>query len=143
MREVVGSSVRPTASVVMLNPRRANSPATRARTPGLFSTRIERTCLRPVRMPPAASRSSRLRTSDVAGSPNSLLPTPNPGNRLLAASAHHVSCRLAGGDHRITVLLARDAHVDEHRAPGLHRGLAGVGELVPVGHPHADLADRV
>ena len=33
----------------MLNPRRANSPAIRARTPGLFSTSSERMCLRPVR----------------------------------------------------------------------------------------------
>ena len=48
MREIVSSSVGPTASVSMLNARRANRPATRVRTPGLFSTRIERMCLRPV-----------------------------------------------------------------------------------------------
>ena len=51
--------VGPTESVSMLKPRRANSDAIRVRTPGLFSTRMERMCLRPVRMDPAASRSSR------------------------------------------------------------------------------------
>ena len=68
-RDSVGSSVGPTASVSMLKPRRANSPAMRVSTPGLFSTRIERMCLRPVWMPPAASRSARFRTSLVPGSP--------------------------------------------------------------------------
>ena len=62
-------AVGPTASVSMLNPRRANRPAMRVSTPGLFSTRIESTCLRPVCRPPAASRSARLRTSLVPGSP--------------------------------------------------------------------------
>ena len=41
----------------------------RVSTPGLFSTRIESTCLRPVRMLPAASSSSSRRTSFVPGSP--------------------------------------------------------------------------
>ena len=50
-REMSGSSVGPTVSVSMLKPRRANRPAIRARTPGLFSTRIERMCLRPVELP--------------------------------------------------------------------------------------------
>ena len=69
MRESVSSSVGPTASVSMLNPRRANSPAILVRTPGLFSTRIERMCLRPVRTPADASSSSRVRGSLVPGSP--------------------------------------------------------------------------
>ncbi len=47
-RETSGSSVGPTASVSMLKPRRLNSPAMRARTPGRFSTMSERMCLRPV-----------------------------------------------------------------------------------------------
>ena len=47
--------IGPTARVSMLKPRRANRPAMRVRTPGLFSTRIERMCLRPVRRPTAAS----------------------------------------------------------------------------------------
>ncbi len=38
MREISGCSVGPTASDSMLKPRRLNSPATRASTPGLFST---------------------------------------------------------------------------------------------------------
>ncbi len=48
IRETSGSSVGPTASVSMLNPRRLNRPAIRARTPGLFSTSSDRTCFRPV-----------------------------------------------------------------------------------------------
>ena len=70
IRDRWSSSVGPTVRVSMLNPRRAKSPAMRVRTPGRFSTRIVRTCLRPVRMPPAASSSSRLSTSClVPGSP--------------------------------------------------------------------------
>ena len=61
--------VGPTASESMLKPRRANSPAMRASTPGLFSARIDSTCLRPVRPPPLTSRSSRTSTSLVPGSP--------------------------------------------------------------------------
>ena len=68
-RETDSSSVGPTASVSMLKPRRANRPAIRVSTPGLFSTSTDSTCLRPVWMLPAASRSSRLRTSFVPGSP--------------------------------------------------------------------------
>src|SRR6185436_18665837 len=45
MREISGCSVSPTARESMLNPRRENSPATRARTPGLFSTRTDKVCL--------------------------------------------------------------------------------------------------
>jgi hypothetical protein len=74
-RESVGSSVGPTASVWMLNPRRENRPAIRASTPGLFSTSNDRMCLRPVWIPPAASRSARLRISRVPGSPMERYPT--------------------------------------------------------------------
>ena len=45
MRETLSTSVSPTASESMLKPRRENSPATRARTPGRFSTRTLRVCL--------------------------------------------------------------------------------------------------
>ena len=62
-------AVGPTASVSMLKPRRANSPEMRVSTPGLFSTRIERMCLRPVRTPADASSSSRVSGSLVPGSP--------------------------------------------------------------------------
>ena len=40
----LGSSLRPTARLSMLKPRRAKSPATRVSTPGLFSTRMESVC---------------------------------------------------------------------------------------------------
>ena len=42
IRETSACSVGPTASDSMLKPRRLNSPAMRARTPGLFSTRTDR-----------------------------------------------------------------------------------------------------
>ena len=45
IREISGCSVGPTASESMLKPRRLNSPAIRARTPGLFSTRTDRVCV--------------------------------------------------------------------------------------------------
>src|SRR3954453_16511449 len=123
MRDVVGSSVGPTASVSMLKPRRANRPATRASTPGLFSTRIDRTCLRPVRSPETASSSSRFRTSAVPGSPIAL--------------AHHVPRGLAGGNHRIALFLTRHVNVHEHGAIGLERRLERVLDLVLVRHAHA------
>src|SRR5919112_3353090 len=44
IREISGCSVGPTASESMLNPRRENRPAMRARTPGLSSTRTDRVC---------------------------------------------------------------------------------------------------
>src|SRR5207248_5209740 len=101
------SSVGPTASVSMLKPRRANRPAIRVRTPGLFSTRIESTCLRPVRRPPTTWSSSSEISSFVPGSP---MAVPS----RLATSPHHVPRGLPGGDHRVGVLLSRDPHVDEH-----------------------------
>jgi hypothetical protein len=68
-REMCSSSVGPTVNVSMLNPRRANRPAMRVSTPGLFSTRMVRTCLRPDRIWPLASRSSSESSSLVPGSP--------------------------------------------------------------------------
>src|SRR5690625_3209583 len=44
IREISSCSVGPTAREWMLNARRANSAATRVRTPGLFSTSTERVC---------------------------------------------------------------------------------------------------
>src|SRR5947209_5030958 len=142
IRDSVGSSVGPTASVWMLKPRREKRPAIRASTPGLFSTSREMMCLRPVWIPPAASRSARFRMSLVPGSPT-VLP-------------HHVARGLAGGDHRVAVLFLRHPDV-EHDGPlggdGLahrldQRGLVGgehavraigLGELHPVGvRPHVD-----
>ena len=51
-REISGSSVGPTASELMLKPRREKSAATRVRTPGLSSTSTDRVCLLMV-SPPA------------------------------------------------------------------------------------------
>src|SRR5579875_3982563 len=45
IREISSCSVGPTASESMLNPRRANSPATRTRRPALFSTSTDSVCL--------------------------------------------------------------------------------------------------
>src|SRR6266511_5876314 len=142
IREMSGSSVGPTASVSMLKPRRLKRPAIRARTPGRFSTMIERTCLRPVSAPVAASRSSSLIKSGVPAS---------IGLSLVGGlrAAHHVPRGSAGRDHRVAVLLLGHPHVDEHRPLGLDRvphhaldlvlvidhyagGAKGFGELRPV-----------
>src|SRR5947209_808957 len=45
MREISSCSVGPTARDSMLKPRRANRPATRTSTPGLFSTSTDSVCL--------------------------------------------------------------------------------------------------
>ena len=45
IRETSACSVGPTASESMLKPRRENSPAIRASTPGLFSTSTDSVCL--------------------------------------------------------------------------------------------------
>src|SRR3954454_14935641 len=128
MRDRVGSSVGPTASVSMLNPRRANRPAIRVSTPGLFSTRIERMCLRPVRTPADASSSSSVSGSLVPGSP--ILVTPpllRVRSRVPSSpstpswSPHHLAGGRAGRDHRVRVLLAGDADVDDDRPLDLQR----------------------
>src|SRR5215217_2882893 len=64
IRDRPASSVGPTASESMLNPRAANSPATRVNTPGLSSTSTEMVCRRPPVMrsvPPPDRRSARAR----------------------------------------------------------------------------------
>src|SRR6476620_5042640 len=83
MRDSPGCSVGPTASDSMLNPRRLNSPATRASTPGLFSTRTDRVCLviahpslsKTGRMPRAAMMSSLLVPAATIGQTIASLPT--------------------------------------------------------------------
>ncbi len=45
IRDISSCSVGPTASDSMLKPRRLKSPAMRASTPGLFSTRTESVCV--------------------------------------------------------------------------------------------------
>ena len=78
MRESVGSSVTPTASESMLNPRRANSDDTRVSTPGLFSTRTESVCFI---YSHTSSRSSSSSISDTGppGMPPSISSIEPPG----------------------------------------------------------------
>src|SRR5699024_1885266 len=59
IREICGISVCPTASDSMLNPRRVNRLATRASTPGVFSTRTERVCWLTARPPRCAEWSTQ------------------------------------------------------------------------------------
>src|SRR5665811_855834 len=149
-RETLGSSVGPTASVSMLKPRRENRPAIRASTPGLFSTRIERMCLRPLSCPGTCRSSSRT-TCGVPASIMGLLTKQTKDAGSAVCSAHkrprtpvcaasggswrldHVARRLSRRDHRVAVLLLGDAHVEQHRAVGLqrlrHRPLELVGAL--------------
>ena len=56
IRETPGCSVGPTASEAMLNPRRENSPETRASTPGLSSTSTESVCFSIMRPAPGTAR---------------------------------------------------------------------------------------
>src|SRR3954453_6521747 len=130
MRDRWSSSVGPTVSVSMLKPRRAKSPAMRVRTPGLFSTRMVRTCLRPVRMPPAASRSSRLMTSCLV-----------PGSPI--ALALHVARGGARRDHRIDVLLFGHRDVDDDWARRLERLAHLLDERRLVGAAHARAAEAL
>src|SRR3954454_15280978 len=130
IRETSACSVGPTASEWMLNPRRANSAATRVRTPGRFSTSTDRVCL-------------------LIGRP-SLLAVPrrgHPPRELDVVVAH------AGGHHRPDHRIPVDDEVDDdrHVVDGhglLDRGIdvlgplapqtdaaVGVGELDEVRHP--------
>src|ERR1700689_2598860 len=127
-REMRSSSVGPTVSVSMLKPLRANRPAMRVRTPDLFSTRIDSTCLRPVRRLPAACSSSRLRGSLVAGSP---------------ISAHHLSGGLSRGGHRVGVLPPRLPPVHDHRPLRGDRSLHVVHQRRFVLQAHARRAVRL
>src|SRR6202035_635524 len=124
-RDICSSSVGPTVRVSMLKPRLANSPAILVRTPDLFSTRIDSTCLRPVRRFVDASSSSRLSGAFVPGSPISRPP-----------SSDHLASRLACGDHRVGVLLAGHAHIDHHRAVERDRPLHVLHQGGLVVHPH-------
>src|SRR4051794_27602174 len=153
IREIDSSSVGPTVSVSMLKPRRAKSPAIRVRTPGLFSTRIDSVGLRPVRRPTTASSSPRLSGPLVPGSPTLMHHPGSGGPRLRARgpgpgcgrgpSSRHVARGLAGRDHRVHVLLARDAHVDDHRAIGRDRAADVVDQRRLVGEAHAGAAVRL
>src|SRR5690348_449865 len=66
MREISTCSVGPTASESMLKFRRANSPAIRTKTPGLFSTRTDSVCL-VIRASPVGRDAARELDVVVAG----------------------------------------------------------------------------
>src|SRR6478609_2355268 len=129
MREISSCSVGPTASEWMLNDRRANRPATRVSTPGLFSTRTDR----------------------VWRLMNSLLAVPRRADapRVLdlvvadARSDHRPHHRVARhgevDDHRLVVDLERplDGRVDVADRLAAQAGAAvGVGHLDEVGDAH-------
>src|SRR6478735_5246747 len=91
IREKRASSVGATASEWMLNPRRANRPATRVSTPALFSTRTERMwCLAGADMSPTSFAVGGVDDDVVVGH--------------------------AGRHHRVHLLARVGAEVDDHRA---------------------------
>src|SRR4029078_3166994 len=55
--------------------------------------------------------------------------------------ANHVPRGLAGGDHRVAVLLGGHADIDEHRAILGERVLEAAHELLLVLHPHPARAE--
>src|SRR3954468_18137424 len=96
----------------MLNPRRANSDDTRARTPALFSTSTERMWWREAATSVAALAHCRAEDDVVVGR--------------------------AGGDHRVDLLRPVNPKVDDHRPVVDGVGLLDGGDdLVGVLDPHA------
>ena len=103
MRDSVGSSVGPTASVSMLKPRRANRPGDAGQDAGLVLDQDREDVLAAGAQPADASSSSSVR---------SLL-----GCRVRPCAQPTISRAAAPRrDHRVRVLLARDPHVDHDRA---------------------------
>src|ERR1700761_8365450 len=125
IRDMSFCSVAPTASDSMLNPRRENSAATRASTPGLSSTNTERVCVvvDPVicAAPPALfgsrcpvdrrRRASRVPFDSVVE------------QRADATGGLNLVVRGPGGHHRPHLRVGADDEVDHHRTvvdrPGL------------------------
>src|SRR6266550_7068365 len=91
IRDTSRCSVGPTASDSMLNPRRLNSPATRASTPGLFSTSTDSVCL--------LMESDRILVEDGAH----------------AARRQDLVVTGAGRNHRPHLGVLADHEVDHHR----------------------------
>ena len=86
MRERSGSSVGLTARESMLKPRRVNRPATRDRTPGLFSTRTERVCF--------TAREHSPRPPGAARPPGRVLPLWHGGRLLVVEDDPQVRAML-------------------------------------------------
>src|SRR3954451_8196955 len=93
IRETSSCSVGPTARDSMLKPRRLNSPAIRARTPGWFSTRTESVW-------------------DAISCPPSEVVLVELGREV--AGVLDLVVAGAGGDHRPDHGVAVDAEVDDH-----------------------------
>src|SRR3954447_6811644 len=101
------SSVGLTANDTMLNPRRANRPATRESTPNLFSTSTLRMwCCATLMVDSAASSRSS------AFSPS---PSVTPSGTVVRGVEDHVVVRRSGRDHRVHLLPVVGAEVDHHR----------------------------
>ena len=90
----------------------------RVRTPGLFSTRIDRTCLRPVRMLPAASSSSRLTAAPWFRARPSLSP-PCPARPRRARSSGTRSPRASRGRRPSPGRASRSRRAGRRRASSL------------------------
>src|SRR6266568_6646347 len=107
MREISSCSVGPTARESMLKLRRANSPAIRTRTPGLFSTSTDSVCLLIGGASPVGRDAARELDVVVAG-----------------------ACRDHGPDHRVPVHdeVEHDRPVVDGHGPLDH--LVHVGRLV-------------
>src|SRR5829696_9535780 len=144
IRERSGFSVGPTASDLMLNPRRLNSAETRARTPDLFSTRTEsvwRDMPRFLSMPTGTVTAP---SQGLAASPRTMRSAPpgsRPGparggeegvlllhlsvaeDRAHVARGQDVVVAGAGGDHRPHLGVVADDEVDDHRGVVDRHGL--------------------
>src|SRR5690606_21414627 len=105
IREISGISVGPTASEWMLNERRANRPATRVSTPGLFSTRTDSVCRVMLHLLPGG-RAGRGRRGRAA----SVLPVPRGRD---AACVLDLVVAHARGDHGPHHRVARDGEVHD------------------------------
>src|SRR5680860_160235 len=143
IRETSGCSVGPTARESMLKPRRLNSPAMRASTPGLFSTRTESVCVLIVRTPwfralrdahfaRSSGTNARCARSSTSGSQVVLLEL---GRQV--AGVLDVVVGGACGDHRPHHRVALDPEVDDDRHVvylhclvdrGVHLGRVVAGE---------------
>src|ERR1700761_6627233 len=118
IRDISFCSVAPTASDSMLNPRRENSAATRASTPGLSSTSTDNVCVFGdafiCAAPPALFGSHcavdrRRRASGVS------LVTFVVEERTNAAGGLDLVVAGSGGNHRPHLRVGADDEVDHHR----------------------------
>src|SRR5690349_11345249 len=115
----LASSVGPTASESMLNPRRAKRPAQRVRTPGRFWTSTLSVC-RLIRaskrgLAPFATGPGPFRTRRSYALLHPMVVVLGP------LDVDDVGGRAARGHHRVHLLLAVDAGIDHGRAAARER----------------------